>query len=162
MYIESIEYSASSSLVKYLNTGISLIPYSIKALITDSFKNNTAFFTNYYDDQSLNYGPLTWASIFNGQVSRSGLTANITLAFPEPASFFFTTVGSTGYYRFIVRNDDPTYSITLQGSNGWNLDANSDFIVGPQKSMLLWFYLNVTSTGVKYIDVYVIGKMALV
>jgi hypothetical protein len=162
MYIESIEYSASASLVKNINTSISLIPYNIKSMITDSFKNNTAFFMNYYDDQALNYGPLTWASIFNGQVSRSGLSSNITLTFPEPASFFFTSINSTGYYRFIIRNDDPTYSITLQSSNGWNLDTNSNFIIGPQKSMLLWFYLNISSSGAKSINVYVIGTMDLI
>jgi hypothetical protein len=116
---------------------------------------------NYYDDESLGSGPLTWLSILNGQVYRNSLSSDITLFFPEPASFLFTNVGTKGYYRFIIRNGDPTYTITLVGSNGWVLDPNASFVIQPMTSLLLWLYLFTDSSGNETINIYVIGRMDL-
>jgi hypothetical protein len=170
MYIESINNGGNQSDInyRYLNTTMQLIPYNLRALIAKSFVNSVALFNNYYDDMELGStgaGPLSWLSIIYGQAHRLNLTQDIVNYFPEPASFFFsinknTSFGSlTGYYRFIYRNGDPTYSITLSGSSGWILDPNGNFVIGPKKSALLWFYLNEDSGT---ITVYMIGKMNLV
>ena len=160
MLIESVEYSGSIEEFKYLKTLSSSTPYSLETIICNSLKCNSGLFDVYYDDESLNVGPLTLTSIIYGQTYRKNLTSDITLFFPDPVSSFLLENNEStvlnGYYRFIFRNADSTYSVTLSGSNGWILDSYSNYTIPPQTSVLLWFY--VTENSVR---VYQIGKMSL-
>lgn len=160
--IESIEYSGSIEEFKYTKTISSSTPYTLESIVTNSLKCNTALFDVYYDDESLNVGPLTLTSIIYGQAYRKNLTSNITLFFPDPVSSFLieNSEGSvlSGYYRFIFRNADTVYNVTLSGSNGWILDSYSNYTIPPQTSVLLWLYVDGNNNSVK---VYQIGKMSI-
>lgn len=162
MLIESVEYSGSVEEFKYTKTISSSTPYTLESIITNSLKCNTALFDVYYDDESLNVGPLTLTSIIYGQAYRKNLTNDITLFFPDPVSSFLIENNEglvlSGYYRFIFRNADTVYNVTLSGSNGWILDSYSNYTIPPQTSVLLWLYVDGNNNSVK---VYQIGKMSI-
>lgn len=162
LFIESVEYSGSIEQFKYLKTISSSTPYTLETIITNSLKTNTALFDVYYDDESLNVGPLTLTSIIYGQTYRKNLTSDITLFFPDPVSSFLLENNEnsvlSGYYRFIFRNADTTYNVTLSGSNGWILDNYSNYTIPPKTSVLLWLYVDGINNSVK---VYQIGKMTI-
>ncbi len=164
-YIESIQLSSSYADSKELISNLSILDsYKYRSLLTNSLKITNALFMNYYDDSTLNISqPISWENLLNGQVCRYNLTNDIINSFPEPALLFFPVFSGSdsfnGGYRFIFRNGDPTYSITLIESSGWIFDQTSNFTIEPKKSALLWFFLN---SETKNITVFMIGKMDVV
>ncbi len=158
-YIESIEYSGSELNVKNSVSTNNLIPYDLRTLQSDSLKITQALWTQYYDyEQEELSTTIPWASIFYGQFTKQSQGSAITMYFPEPASSFYNLASSSGQYRFIFRNANATYPITLEETSGWIFDENASFVVAQMTSVLFWFYLDSETNSV---TVYSIGKMSL-
>lgn len=160
-YIQSIEYSGNMTNLQYLVTTNSLIPYNLRTILTDSLKVTDSLWYNYNDDElvsTLNSSVIPWSAILNGQFTRKDQGANITMYFAEPASSLFSLQDYSGYYPFIFRNGDSTYTVTLNQSSGYSFDTNASFVVQPMTSLLIWFYLDSINNNIK---VYSIGYMSL-
>lgn len=157
IYINNISFGTQPENLKYSITGGPLLPYLYRSLVTDSLKISNLFIT-YYDDPILTNSPLNWIDIFYGQTTRKELSSDEILYLPQPASNFIFLTNISGYYRFIIRNNDTLYNVFLSATSGWILDPNSNFKIPPGKSLLLWFYIN-GSEGT--ITVYSIGLMSI-
>lgn len=88
-------------------------------------------------------------------------TSNITISFKGPASN--TVFSAEGYvrkggFRYTIRNGSFQSSITVVASDGFNVDPNSNMIIGPGKDGIFWIYADYNTETVTIYTVGIIDR----
>jgi len=125
----------------------------VNSYFFNRFKPNV--FTN---DSNVNY---SISNILDRLIIRGpGLTSNKTDVMPSAGSFSAivpypfqpTDVDSSAGLSFIIRNDDTTYNITLDISNGYTSDyLGTSYVIGPGISAEFGISFEVSTTVVIYL-----------
>jgi hypothetical protein len=175
LYVESIEPVVGTDEEIFYNTSITdqatSETYYLLGLVTNSMINTEGYFKSLYNSGKITYSlssddiDMTYnlAILLSGFVTRgidftSDHTDSIT---SQTASSFFVPnlLGQKGGYSFVIRNVSSTYGLTITApAEGWSLDTNANWIVGPEKTVSLMFHLDSSN---KTITVYMIGKSDL-
>ncbi len=150
---ESVMYLVDSLGPNFQSGNFIYGPRSINNTVTNTLIRNNFYWntkSTIFTEQNMTYRPTN----IIGLVVRSYEGLKID-SFSTPSSFVsgfsssnspITYIFNTGAVKMMIRNASISGNLVIGPSVGWTLDPNSNMIIVPGKTMILWVYINV-STG---------------